>query len=146
MHGSTRKIPLIQTTYLACTTTAMHIHTLVQLQSHNNSSTATDYAVRGSFSCGLSLRPRMLPSSEPVLEMLAKLQLSAVGVRFPESTRDPPLALWKSPKSPKPSNEASSTSSSDIDAGKEKGSEPDAAAESEKGPKASWRRNSVNGP
>ena len=75
---------------------------------------ATDYAVRVSLSFGLSLSPRMLPSSEPVLDMLAKLQLSAVGVRFPESSMDPPLALWKSPKSPKESNELSFMNSSDV--------------------------------
>ena len=70
--------------------------------------------------------------------MLAKLQLSAVGVRFPESSMDPPPPLWKSPKSPKLSKDVSSTSSSESDDGKVNGSEPLAAAASEKGPKASY--------
>jgi hypothetical protein len=81
----------------------------------------------------------MLPSSEPVLDILAKLQLSAVGVRFPESSMDPSAALWKSPKSPKLPNAESLTSSSDSDVGKVKGSEPLAAAASENGPKASCK-------
>lgn len=85
--------------------------------------------------------------------MLAKLQLSAVGVSVPESSiADPSLlplvegglelevetdALWKSPKSPNPSNDASSESSSENEDVNVNGSVPLAAAESEKGPKAS---------
>ena len=75
------------------------------------------------------------PSSDPVLDMLAKLQLSAVGVKSPESYTDPP-ALWKSPKSPKPSK-LSSLASSAMFAGNVNGSDPLAAAASENGPKAS---------
>ena len=87
----------------------------------------------------------MLPSSEPVLEMLAKLQLSAVGVRLPELASCPspsvplPPALWKSPKSPKPSNDVPSVSSSERDDGKVNGSASPAAAASENGPNVSYR-------
>ena len=90
-------------------------------------------------SFGLSLsRPTLeLSSSDPVLDMLAKLQLSAVGVRLPDSSsvRDPSPALWKSPKSPNPSKLVSG--SSEPEELKVKGSVPLAAAESENGPKAS---------
>ena len=70
--------------------------------------------------------------------MLAKLQLSAVGVSSPEFSTEAAPALWKSPKSPKPSNAASSTtSSSDSAPANVNGSAPLAAAASENGPNAS---------
>ncbi len=103
-------------------------------------SQAICYAVRKSCSEGLSLNLPILPlSSDSVLDMLAKLQLSAVGVKSPESSAEDPLApLWKSPKSPKSPNEPSSCSSSDKADVNVKGSSPLAAAASENGPKASW--------
>ena len=106
--------------------------------------TNTTYAVRVSFSFGLSLSLPTLPSSEPVLDMLAKLQLSAVGVRLPESSADPPAALWKSPKSPKLSKLASS--SEVVDEESDHGSEFGAAAASEKGPNASYKTLSICSP
>ena len=70
-----------------------------------------------------------------MLDVLAKLQLSAPVLLDASPSRL--SALWKSPKSAKPSNEELSLSSSENDVGKVKGSEPLAAAESENGPNAS---------
>lgn len=100
----------------------------------------TTYIVRVSFSFGLSLNRPTLPSSDPALDTLAKLQLSAVGVRLPESSTDSPCALWKSPKSPKPSKLESSSDNADgesVDDESDQGSEFGAAAASENGPNAS---------
>ena len=75
------------------------------------------------------------------LESLANVQLPAVGVNCPSSgsSEDP---LWKSPNSPKESNELSAISS---DKELKKASFVEIAAESEKGPNASsYCRESVS--
>ena len=93
-------------------------------------------AVRSAESFGDSLiRPKLDVSStdELALDKLVKLQLSAAP-GAPSMTS----ALWKSPKSPKLSNDVSSPISSDMLGVKVKGSAPLAAAVSEKGPKASY--------
>ena len=91
-------------------------------------------------------------SKDPALEALAKLQLSApVGVRVPSSSKEAEpdaWALWKSPKSPKESKELSAINSSVtvvvlVVVANVKGSVPLAAAESENGPKASYRKPGV---
>lgn len=71
-----------------------------------------------------------------MLDELARVQLPA-----PPPSAEPLSALWKSPKSPKDSNDASSRcsgSSADADANVN-GSLPLAAAASENGPKVSCR-------
>lgn len=66
-------------------------------------------------------------ASSEALDPLVKVQLPVVGVSSPS------CALWKSPKSPKPSNDVSSISSEKFDPNVN-GSAPLAAAESENGP------------
>lgn len=99
-------------------------------------------AVRSPCSRGDPLVRRSMPgasSKEPVLDVLAKLQLSApVGVSAPSPSSEPDPALWKSPKSPNESNAVSSIASSEKpDDENVNGSASLAAAASEKGPKAS---------
>ena len=73
--------------------------------------------------------------SPPEAVSLANVQLSPVGVSSPSST-----LLWKSPKSPKLSNEVASSICSESVLEKVKGSDPLAAAASENGPNASsWK-------
>lgn len=81
------------------------------------------------------------PSSrDPVLDVLAKLQLSApVGVSDRSVSKSSDEALWKSPKSAKDSKaESSMIPESPSPDAKLKGSDPFEAAESENGPKASY--------
>lgn len=77
------------------------------------------------------------PTSSDALGSPLKVQLPVVGVSSPS------CAVWKSPNSPKPSNDESSISS-EKDEVNVKGSEPLAAAESENGPNVSYKRTMVS--
>lgn len=114
----------------------MHAHTS-RRSTHSTArhTTTACYAVRISLSWGLALSRPILSSSEPVLDILVKLQLSAVGVKVPEFSSELLPAVWKSPNSPKSPKLASPASGAMV--AKLKGSDPLAAAASEKGPKAS---------